>query len=72
MTGDAAQFKQDYDSKHYHQASDHYYEWWDMSAMIQTAELGLALGMKLANAPALPRYNRNDEFFAADKRRIKG
>ena len=38
--------------------------------MVQNAELGLAIGMKIANSPNLPRYKDTDEFFAADKKRI--
>jgi hypothetical protein len=40
-----------------------------MSALIQEAEIGLAIGIKLANLKKAPRYNANDEFAAADKQR---
>jgi hypothetical protein len=42
-----------------------------MSAMIQEAELGLAIGVKVANLPVMPRYKASDEFSAADKQRFK-
>ncbi len=71
LTGEAESFFRDYTAKYYHQASDEYKEWWDVSAMIQEAELGLAIGMKLANLLAMPRYNNTDEFSAADKQRMK-
>jgi len=66
---EAAEFMKSYGEKHYHQASDEYYDWWDMSAMIQEAEVGLAIGVKLADLKIAPRYNANDEFSAADRKR---
>ena len=71
LKGDAETFFKEYTAKYYHQVSDEYQEWWDTSAMIQEAELGLAIGMKLANLPAMPRYKDSDEFSAADKQRFK-
>lgn len=68
---EAAAFKKDYDAKHYHQASDEYHDWWDASAMVQEAELGLAIGIKLASAGEMPRYRDTDEFAAADKKRFR-
>lgn len=70
LTGDALVFFRDYNAKYYHQASDEFQEWWDTSAMIQNAEIGLALGLKVANTPAMPRYKDTDEFSAADKKRM--
>ncbi|MGQ0540825.1 MAG: M28 family peptidase [Blastocatellia bacterium] len=70
LTGEAAAFKRDYNAKHYHQPSDEYKDWWDVSAMIQNAELGLAIGLKLANQTAMPRYKDTDEFSAADRKRF--
>ncbi len=71
LTGDALSFFRDYTAKYYHQASDEYQDWWDASAMIQNAELGLAIGLKLGNAASMPRYKDTDEFAAADKKRLK-
>lgn len=71
LTGDAKDFSSGYQAKHYHQASDEYKDWWDMSAMIQEAEFGLAIGINLANDPEMPRYKDSDEFSAADKKRLK-
>lgn len=71
LTGEAAIFFRDYTAKYYHQVSDEYRDWWDVSAMIQEAELGLAIGMKLANLKTRPTYNESDEFSAADKKRFK-
>lgn len=70
LAGDALVFFRDYTAKYYHQASDEFQEWWDTSAMIQNAELGLAIGLKVANAPAMPRYKDTDEFSPADRKRF--
>ncbi len=71
LKGDALNFFSEYTAKYYHQASDEYKDWWDVDAMIQNAELGIAIGVKLANLPAMPRYKDTDEFSAADKKRIQ-
>jgi Zn-dependent M28 family amino/carboxypeptidase len=70
LTGEALNFFSNYTAKYYHQASDEYYDWWDAGAMVQNAELGLAIGLKIANAPAMPRYKDTDEFSGADKKRM--
>lgn len=70
LQGTALEFFSNYTAKYYHQPSDQYYDWWNGAAMVQNAELGLAIGLKLANAPAMPRYHATDEFSAADKKRI--
>jgi Zn-dependent M28 family amino/carboxypeptidase len=71
LKGEAESFFKDYTEKYYHQTSDEYKPWWDTSAMIQEAELGLAIGMKLGNLMSMPRYKDSDEFAAADKARFK-
>jgi Zn-dependent M28 family amino/carboxypeptidase len=69
LSNEAAGFARDYTAKYYHQVSDEYRDWWDVSAMIQEAELALAIGFKVANAWEMPHYNESDEFAAADKHR---
>lgn len=71
LTGDALSFYRDYTAKYYHQPSDEYKPWWNTDAMIQNAELGLAIAVKIANEPKLPRYLDTDEFAAADQKRFK-
>jgi Zn-dependent M28 family amino/carboxypeptidase len=71
LKGEPEAFFKDYTAKYYHQVSDEYKEWWDTSAMIQEAELALAIGVKLANLSAMPRFKDTDEFSAADKQRFK-
>lgn len=68
---EAAEFQKEYNAKYYHQATDEYKDWWDMSAMIQEAEIGLAIGVKLANVTTMPRYKDTDEFSAPDKKRFQ-
>jgi hypothetical protein len=71
LKGEPEAFFKEYTAKYYHQASDEYKDWWDTSAMVQEAELGLAIGIKLANLPAMPRFKDSDEFAAADKKRFQ-
>jgi Zn-dependent M28 family amino/carboxypeptidase len=71
LKGEALNFFSEYTAKYYHQPSDEYKDWWDTDAMIQNTELGYAIGLKVANLPAMPRYKETDEFSAADKQRLK-
>ena len=71
LSGEALVFFRDYTAKYYHQPSDEYKDWWSTDAMIQNAELGLAIAMKIANSSAMPRYKDTDEFAAADKKRFQ-
>ena len=67
LKGEAQEFFKDYNAKYYHQVSDEYHDWWDISAMVQEAELALAIGMKVANSTSAPHFLPGDEFSAADK-----
>ena len=71
LKGEAAEFFKDYTAKFYHQPSDEYKDWWNMSAMIQEAEFALAVGANIADASVMPHYKPGDEFAAADKKRSK-
>lgn len=71
LTGTALEFFSNYTAKYYHQPSDQYYDWWDASAMVQNAELGMAIALKIANSPTMPRYLDTDEFSLADKKRMR-
>jgi Zn-dependent M28 family amino/carboxypeptidase len=55
------QFKA-YNTAHYHQPSDEYSDAWDFRGMLQETEIALAIGMRIANDPAMPRFNPGDEF----------
>lgn len=69
LSSGSAGFFKDYNAKYYHQVSDEYREWWDISAMIQEAEIALAIGLKVANAWEMPHFDESDEFASADKLR---
>ena len=51
-----------YNTAHYHQPSDELRDTWDFRGMIQEADIALAIGMKVANAPQMPKFNEVDEF----------
>jgi Zn-dependent M28 family amino/carboxypeptidase len=70
LEGEALNFFSNYTAKYYHQTTDEYYDWWDGDAMVQNAELGLAIGMRIANLDPMPRYLDTDEFADADKKRM--
>lgn len=57
----AEQFKA-YNTAHYHQPSDEYSDSWDFRGMQQEAEIAMDIGLRVANADAMPRFNANDEF----------
>ncbi|HJU56832.1 MAG TPA: M28 family peptidase [Pyrinomonadaceae bacterium] len=61
------QFKA-YNTANYHQPSDEYSASWNFEGMIQSAEIALAIGRRVADAPELPRFNPDDEFAKAQKR----
>ena len=50
-----------YNTAHYHQPSDELRDTWDFRGMIQEAEIALAIGMKIANSPQMPKFNEGDE-----------
>jgi Zn-dependent M28 family amino/carboxypeptidase len=51
-----------YNNAHYHQPSDEMRDTWDYRGMIQEAEIALAIGRKIADASAKPKFNPGDEF----------
>ena len=55
------QFKA-YNTAHYHQPSDEMRDTWDFRGMIQEAEIALAIGRMISDAPEKPRFNPGDEF----------
>jgi len=59
---------EEYNAKHYHQPSDEYRDDWDFTGMEQMADFGLRLGVDIANQPALPTWNKDDEFLAARRK----
>ena len=53
---------QEFNSKHYHQPSDEYQDNWDFSGLEHLARFGFALGVEVANQPALPGWRPGDPF----------
>ena len=70
LTGPAREFFRDYTAKYYHQTTDEYHDWWDISAMIQETEFALGIGLAVANSRDLPHFLASDEFASAEKRRL--
>ena len=57
--------QKEYELHHYHQPSDEYPPSpgrWDLSGAVQDAQLQLVVGLRIANAPELPRWTPGDEF----------
>ncbi len=58
------QIVEEYEQHHYHQPSDEYDPGWDLSGMIQDAQIGFFTGLTIANADEMPTWNKGDEFEA--------
>ena len=58
----------EYNEAHYHQPSDEFHDDWDFRGMIQEAEFALAIGRRVADMNAMPRFNPDDEFAKAQRR----
>lgn len=59
-----------YEEAHYHQPSDEIRDWWDLSGALDDFRLCLLLGLHVANAPEMPRWNPGDEFEGARKKSL--
>jgi Zn-dependent M28 family amino/carboxypeptidase len=60
--------QREFETRHYHQPSDEYPPApgrWDLSGTVEDAQLQLVVGLRIANAPELPRWRKGDEFEAA-------
>lgn len=57
----------EYNDAHYHQPSDEFHDDWDFRGMIQEADFAMAIGRRVADLPAMPRFNPDDEFAKARK-----
>jgi Zn-dependent M28 family amino/carboxypeptidase len=58
-----------YNTAHYHQPSDEYRDTWNFEGLLQEAEIAMAIGLKIANADSMPRFNPGDEFSKAQSKR---
>ena len=54
-----------YEKTTYHQPSDEYRDSYDFSGAVEDARLAFLLGLRVADADALPVWTRGDEFEAA-------
>jgi Zn-dependent M28 family amino/carboxypeptidase len=57
---DAARARMVAFKKDYHQVTDQYNPAWNLAGMVQQAQFTLNLGYAVANAPAMPVWNRDD------------
>jgi Zn-dependent M28 family amino/carboxypeptidase len=62
---------EEWQRKHYHQPSDEYDEAWDLSGLVEDAQLVFLVGAKVAAAPEMPRWRPGDEFEAARERSLR-
>ncbi len=58
-------------AQHYHQPSDELRDDWNYDGMIQDAQFSFWLGLIVANAPQMPKWNPGDEFEAARLKRLQ-
>jgi Zn-dependent M28 family amino/carboxypeptidase len=58
----------EYNEAHYHQPSDEFRDDWDFRGIIQEADFALAIGRRIADLNAMPKFNPDDEFAKAQKR----
>ena len=59
-----------FENAHYHQASDQLRPDWNFTGAVEDSQLVFYLGVKVANAPALPAWRPGDEFEAARKKAL--
>jgi Zn-dependent M28 family amino/carboxypeptidase len=59
----------EFNKNNYHQPSDEFREDWRFDGVVQMVETSFAIGLKVANAPTMPRFNPGDEFAGAQPNR---
>ena len=69
--GTGKEFERAYEKNDYHQPSDEFKESWDFSGAIEDMRLAFWLGCRTANAAAMPRWNKGDEFEGARLKALK-
>jgi Zn-dependent M28 family amino/carboxypeptidase len=60
----------EYEEKDYHQPSDELRPDWDFSGAVEDTRFHFHLGQRVADAPAMPTWNKGDEFEAARKKSL--
>jgi Zn-dependent M28 family amino/carboxypeptidase len=64
--------KEDWENNFYHAPQDEVQPGWDLSGAAEDAELLIAVGYRVANAPTLPEWKPGNEFKAKRDAMIKG
>jgi len=59
-----------YENENYHQPSDEIRPDWNFEGMIEDVRLGFLVGLNIADADEMPRWNAGDEFEAARRAEI--
>jgi len=62
--------RQAWENAHYHQPSDDLTSEWDLSGVVEDAQLLFLLGLKVANAPLRPTWRPGDEFEGARQKAL--
>jgi Zn-dependent M28 family amino/carboxypeptidase len=58
-----------YVGQHYHQPSDEFDPSWNLEGAVEDAQLMALVGLRVANADGLPKWNENDEFARVQRAR---
>jgi Zn-dependent M28 family amino/carboxypeptidase len=61
-----------YEKNDYHEPSDEYRESWDLSGAVEDVQLDFYLGVLVANANEMPRWNKGDEFEGVRLKSLSG
>jgi Zn-dependent M28 family amino/carboxypeptidase len=64
------QQSEQWEATHYHQPSDELTEDWDLSGAVQDVQLCFHLGYQVAQAKAMPEWQKGDEFESARKKAL--
>jgi len=68
--GWAVKKQEEWEATHYHQPSDELEDDWELSGAVEDTRLGFKLGLRVANADAMPQWVPGDEFEAARKKAL--
>jgi Zn-dependent M28 family amino/carboxypeptidase len=61
---------EEWESRDYHQPSDELTGDWELSGAVEDTQVAFRLGLRVANADAMPRWKPGDEFEAARKKAL--
>jgi len=59
-----------WENTHYHQPNDEYDPAWDLTGAVEDARLEFRVGLRIANAEAMPQWQPGEEFEAARKKAL--